>query len=438
MNRVLIVGGGTAGLLAGISVRRLCPGMDVTVVRSVAMGHIMVGEGTFAATPRHLHEVLGIARQEFLAAVHPTLKLGIRFLWGPRPYFDYPFNQRYDNEIFPAGDKPWGYYGLGLWDATSPVLEAADLTRLPRSIGYHVENGPLVAFLERHFEAQGGVLRDAKVIGAETGGRGIARVVLDSGEKLEADHFIDASGFGGTLIHSALGEPYRDMSHHLFCDRAVVGGWERPPGDHIRPYTTAETMDAGWCWQIEHRNLINRGYVFSSTFLDDDAAEAEYRRRNPQIGERDLRVVPFKARRLRRAWVGNVAAVGNACGFVEPLEATNIQVICDHTLRIAQTLALPSGPNDTAIAEHNARVEHQWVVIRDFLALHYRFNRRLDTPFWRMAQRDTPLGDLEPYIADYRARGPALVPTEQLGMFGYDGYLALLLGMRVPWERCPP
>ena len=53
----------------------------------------------------------------------------------------------------------------------------------------------------------------------------------------------------------------------------------------------------------------------------------------------------------------------------------------------------------------------------------------------QMAVEETPLGRLEEYVKLYQAIGPHLL-TGQLDMFGYDGCLAMLLGMRVPWNNC--
>ena len=47
---------------------------------------------------------------------------------------------------------------------------------------------------------------------------------------------------------------------------------------NYKPYTTAETMRAGWCWQIEHDELINRGYVYSSRFIDDVKRKKSFER----------------------------------------------------------------------------------------------------------------------------------------------------------------
>ena len=80
-------------------------------------------------------------------------------------------------------------------------------------------------------------------------------------------------------------------------------------------------MDAGWAWQIEHEHHINRGYVCCSQAIsDDDAAADEFLRKNPKAPQAP-RIVKFRSGCHQRPWVENVGAIGNACGFVEPLEA---------------------------------------------------------------------------------------------------------------------
>ena len=78
-----------------------------------------------------------------------------------------------------------------------------------------------------------------------------------------------------------------------------------------------------------------------------------------------------------------------------------------------------------------------WDEIRDFIAVHYRFNTRLNTPFWKLCQNETPLGEAQRLVDFYMAHGPtsihrhALVP--QTSIFGLEGYLVLLVGQRVPY-----
>ena len=79
---ILVLGGGSAGLIAAISLKRKIPHVNVTLVRSSDIGIIGVGEGTTPNFPAHMFDYLGIKRKTFFAIAKPTWKLGIRFLWG--------------------------------------------------------------------------------------------------------------------------------------------------------------------------------------------------------------------------------------------------------------------------------------------------------------------------------------------------------------------
>jgi tryptophan halogenase len=250
---------------------------------------------------------------------------------------------------------------------------------------------------------------------------------------------VDCSGFGSVLLGKALGEPFESYKSSLFCDRAVVGGWQRGRSEPILPYTLCETMDAGWCWQIEHEHRINRGYVYSSGFISDEAAEREFRARNPKVGP--TRIVKFISGRYRRTWVKNVVAIGNSAGFVEPLEATALAVIGQEAQLLADTLA--DGDRHvrpTQVNMYNVHIAKAWDVIRRFLAVHYKFNKNRDTEFWRHCWENTDLAGAEPIVEYYRENGPtALYATRVLGevedQFSMAGYVAMLLGQRVPYRR---
>src|SRR5437762_11213671 len=95
IDRVLVLGGGSAGFLASIFLKTLVPDLSVKVVRSADIGIIGVGEGSLDALTRFLHTTLGIDPNEFVRQAAPTWKLGLRFLnWGPRRYFDYTFSRQ--------------------------------------------------------------------------------------------------------------------------------------------------------------------------------------------------------------------------------------------------------------------------------------------------------------------------------------------------------
>ena len=57
---VTVVGGGDAGLLAALAIRRVNPGLDIRVVDDFAESPTRVGKSTFQAVVPLLHDVLGI------------------------------------------------------------------------------------------------------------------------------------------------------------------------------------------------------------------------------------------------------------------------------------------------------------------------------------------------------------------------------------------
>src|SRR5262249_13163976 len=202
--------------------------------------------------------------------------------------------------------------------------------------------------------------------------------------------------------------------------------------------TTAEAMSAGWCWQIEHENRINRGYVFSTAFLADDEAEKEFRSNNSKI--QSTRFVPFVPGRYERAWVKNVVGIGNACGFVEPLEATSLGVICDESDSLVSSLAECHGqPSRSVINHYNRRNAGKWDNIREFLGVHYKFNTRLNTPFWRACCENVDIGRAANLFEYYQENGPGIFHRDTLldplSQFGLEGYWAMLIGQRVPYRK---
>jgi tryptophan halogenase len=454
VNTVLVLGGGSAGFLAALTLKRRLPALEVTVLRSPDIGVIGVGEGTTPSLPGHLHGYLGLDPNPFHRLAEPIWKLGIRFRWGRRPYFDYSFVQALDTRY--AGlPRPTGYLVEQDMTDCSPYSALMGRDRpfhrgpdggpvLSGSFGYHLENATFVRWLERAAAESGIRVVDGTVSGVQTCSAGVAAVTLGDGRPMSADLFVDASGFRSMLMRGALAEPVVSFAPTLWCDRAVIGGWDRRPGEPIHPYTLVETMDGGWAWQIDHERRVNRGYVYSSAFVDDAAAEAEFRRKNPAVV--DTRVVRFASGRCERAWVGNVVAIGNAYGFVEPLEATSLGMICAASRNLTELLA--DGDRhllDGHRAIFNATTAGMMDATRWFLGLHYRFNTRLGTPFWRACRgeaRDNPGVDVtgvQPLIDYYRDVGPSamfrtalLTPNDP---FGVEGYLVLLVGQQVPYRR---
>ena len=442
LGSVAVLGGGTAGYLAALALRRKLPDLKVTVIESPNVPVIGVGEATTPLLPAFLHGTLGLDIFDFFEEVRPTFKLGIRFLWGkPAPYaFNYPFAAGLLEDAMAHDGSPNGYClpSLLMSAGRGPLIRLEDggLAWTPEPFAYHVDNRRLVTYLRKAAEIAGIYRRQLHIVSAELEERGdpdgatVAALITGDGERLAYDFFIDASGFSSLLLRKELGSPFHSFSSSLPTDSALV--FETPRGGPLAPYTSAETLDAGWAWSLPQREKDHRGYVFSSAHVSPQEAHDEIRRRFPDLQE--PRLLRFRCGRQALAFKANVFALGNAYGFVEPLESTALHmvVVALHLL-LRQFPAAPWEPaNRRRLNEHLGGF---WDQLRDFLALHFRFNTRLDTPFWRDCRSLVDLGGGEEALAFYRQRGnlsssPHLYRFDSLwGDFGRD---LILRGQGVP------
>lgn len=449
---VVILGGGSAGFLSALSFQKFLPDWRVTVVHSTGIPVIGVGESTTKALPNFLHNNLELDRKAFYEAVRPVWKVGQRLDWGARDrsHFNYPFdaylgNRRLDlrlsNLHYCLHDMADSGMSYSLMDqARSPVfLDPMGRPAIRELFGYHIENKRFLAFLEQTAVRRGVIVIDGRmerVVRAENGD--IAALELEDGTRLEADYFVDCTGFRSLLLEQEMGVRKVPFDHALFVDSAAVGSWRRD--EPITPYTRANTMEHGWCWNIEFTEHITRGYVFSSAFVSDDEAIAELKLKNPKLGD-DIRIIRFPSGRYSDFWVRNVIAIGNSSGFVEPLEATALQLIVEQLRFATKALADSDGePADAMRDYENHRYRARWDDVRDFLAVHYKFNHHSDSHFWRHAREETSLGDAQAFVDYYVEAGPSVLSQGMMGdrsIFGWDGYMNMLLGMKVPTRKPP-
>src|SRR5262245_53357121 len=304
-----VIGGGTAGYFAALALKRRFPDMDVTVVESSAVPIIGVGEATTTLMPPFLHGQLGLDIIELFRVVKPTFKLGIRFEWG-RPgdhYFTYPFGDADPIEAhhFDGHLRDQSFVSMLMAEGRAPVLEGPNGERVSLlsrpKFAYHLDNAPFVAHLAAAAKRAGVHHVDMTIDRVRTGERGVHALHSADGRELSFDLYIDASGFRSLLIEGALGSRFLSYASSLLCARAIVATVPQRGG--VQPFTTAETMESGWCWRIPVEGEDHRGYVCSSAHIDEDRAAAEMRARNPGMAE--PWTVRFRSGRHADFWLGN-------------------------------------------------------------------------------------------------------------------------------------
>lgn len=404
--RVIILGGGTAGWMTAnlLHCRWAEHGTEISLIESKEIGIVGVGEGS---TPqlKAFFDDLGIAEAEWMPRCNATYKAGIEFYgWSERPGFEryfHPFGT--DVDLF---TQPKFFYATRARRNGRDVPAHPDAfflsTRIARearaplsppnfpfevSYGYHFDAHLIGAFL-REFGTQRGIEHvEARIASVELDdGGNVAALIAEDGRRFEADFFVDASGFRAAIIEGALKEPHRPFAENLFNDRAVVAPTPHT-GEPIQPCTRSMAKSAGWIWHIPLINRVGNGYVYSSRYIDDDAAADELRAHLGLPEDADVRLLKMRCGRIERSWVKNCLAVGLAQGFLEPLEATALHIV------LATVNAFLDGWEKGDCAGFNDTIARRYEGIRDYLVCHYRTALRRDTDYWRDAGRMDTLSD---------------------------------------------
>ena len=451
---VTIVGGGTAGWMTAAVLARFVvqQGISMTLIESEDIGIVGVGEATVPAI-QAFNAVLGIDEREFLAQTQGTFKLGIEFRdWSRLGNVHGHFFGDYGASI--EGISPHHHWlklrSLGdseLLSEYSMPYAAAKLGRFappasdPRSVAssykyaYHFDAALYARYLRRHAEQRGVQRREGRVVDFRLRGVDglIESLTLESGERIEADFFVDCSGFRGLLIEQALHTGYEDWSHWLPCDRAVAVPCENTR--ELSPLTTSTAREAGWQWRIPLQHRVGNGYVYSSCFISDEQATATLlsNLEGPTLAEpRRLR---FTAGRRRQFWNRNCIAIGLAGGFMEPLESTSILLIQTCIARLIDMF--PDRNFDPVmIAEYNRVTALEFERIRDFLILHYHATEREDSPLWRYCRDMSVPDSLQHKIEVFKSCGRVALASDET--FLEPSWVAIFLGQHVYPRRYDP
>lgn len=455
--RVLIVGGGTAGwLTAGYLARRLSAdlpgGAAIQLVESAEIGILGVGEGTFP-TIRNTLATIGISETDLVRHCGASFKQGAKFAhWRFTPgqpgpdHYTHPFQlAQADNGLDLLPYWLLGHGGTANWDEVcSPQKKAADAYRAPKlpshpdyvaplNYAFHFDAVALARLLRDKAVANGVSHLADQVTHVDVGADGaIAGVETEHHGRLEADLYIDCTGFRAELIGKALGQPYRSCRDVLFCDTALAAQLPYPDAQTpIVSYTLATAQEAGWMWDIGLDRRRGIGHVFSSAHTDDARAEELLRGYLGAAGARaDVRKIRFEAGYRETNWHKNCVAIGLSSGFFEPLEATGI-VFSEVAAGMVANLFPWGGDYETSARQFNANMLKRYDRARDFIKLHYCISERRDTAFWRDNVDAASIPDsLSDLLERWRFRPPTEIDIDaNVDIFTDASWQYVLYGM---------
>ncbi|HJP68092.1 MAG TPA: tryptophan halogenase family protein [Sphingomicrobium sp.] len=445
MRKILIVGGGTAGWMTAALFGKLFQGLyDIELIESEAIGTVGVGEATIPAIKKY-NELIQLDEVEFMQRSQATFKLGIEFVDWVRNGHRYVHGfgiigqdwewlrcHQYWLRTYQRGRaRDFADYSINTAAALANKFMHArsDMTESPIghiAYAFHFDASLYAKYLRSLAEQHGVKRTEGRIVDVTTAQNGdIASVTLEGGPVIEADFFIDCSGFRGLLIEQTLKTGYEDWSQWLPCDRAMAVPCTRT--EPLHPYTRATAREPGWQWRIGLQHRTGNGLVYSSKHIDDDGAEKLL------LGNLDGEQLAnpnrlrFTSGKRRKMWNRNCVALGLAAGFLEPLESTSIHLVQSAAVRLVRLF--PDAATDQAtVEEFNRQCDFEWERIRDFIVLHYWANQR-DGDFWKYCRTMELPPTLQNKIDVWRSNGRVFREDDEL--FAEESWIQVFIGQDI-------
>lgn len=430
---ICVVGGGTAGFVAALILKKAYPSISIQIIESSKIGTIGVGEGSTEHWKEFM-DYMGFNKAEMLTKSDATFKAGIMFKdWSKNDYLqtvegaynilahDYPvlYGKLISDGRLPKDlveDESWT--GNIFW--TNDVEEI--LSEFPVA-QFHFNTVKLNDYLHEKAQSLGIKIVDDIIEDVVTDDNGI-KSISSKENTYEADFFIDCTGFKRILLNK-LGAEWESYSKYLKMNRAIV--FQTPDEDTYPMWTLAQAMKYGWMFRIPVWGRKGNGYIFDSNYINADEAQREV---EEMLGEGiDVRKeISFDPGAVKNSWIKNCVAIGLSASFVEPLEATSIGTSIQQSFLLTDRILNYS---EVTINKYNKEVTSILNDIRDFIALHYITDRD-DSNFWK-DQKDVPLPpSLEENLTQWKNRLPTtgdFDSTSDYKLFDKMHYILVMHGL---------
>ncbi len=416
IKKIIIVGGGSAGWMSAAMLSQEFPDKEIALIESPDVPIIGVGESTLGTINQFLG-ILGLQDKDWMEYCKATYKLAIKFtdFYAKGEEFYYPFGIK-DMQNCQQGIADWhvkkvlnpntpiidfyeSFYSTMPFITQSKIYDNAD-GQLPgfswkNDSAYHMDAALFGEFLrERYCEPRGVIYVKEHIDEILVNSDGeIDGLKLRNGDILEADLYLDCSGFKSMLLEQTLGVEFDSFSQHLPNNKAwaVQVPYEDKEVE-MENVTDCVAVDNGWIWNIPLYHRIGKGYVFCDKFISEEDAKEEFKqfimtrlkkpRTREQVDALDFRLINIKNGIHKKCWHKNVVAVGLSYGFIEPLESTGLLSVQEILLRLSHTLHYDT-VNKIHIDNFNHIISGIMHSFKYFVTYHYTLSSRRDTPYWK-------------------------------------------------------
>lgn len=428
INSILIVGGGTAALLAALILKRKI-NCKIDIVHSSTIGTIGVGESSTEHW-RDFCDFVGINQIEALVECNATYKAGIRFKgWADNDWIHH-VNDRFS--------KKWGQYSplyalqisqnnrylapehylndkIPTWLLNKPDVWPANQ--------FNFDTFKLIEFLTKIAKSLDINFYEDKIVDVILDNAGFIDKVQGEKNHYKYDFYLDCTGFKKLLMEK-LGGKWISYEKYLKTNAAMV--FQTPDTDNYPTSVIAQAMDHGWMFRTPVWGRYGNGYIFNKHSISLDKAKEEIEAKTGF--ETNPRVIYFDPGHIDTPWIKNCCAIGLSGSFVEPLEATSISTTIQQTFLLMHFLPIF---DDKSVTLYNKKFTGFLENIRDFIVLHYLTNKH-STSFWTEASNIELPDSLKHNLDVWKNRLPIYEDFSHLTryiLFGPDNFTLALAGL---------
>jgi tryptophan halogenase len=356
INKIVIIGGGTAGWWAAGYLEKTFPELDITLVESDTIPKIGVGESTLPQI-QSFFESMGIPESAWMDKCNAIYKHGnIKQGWTAIDDEPFPFTFWFnDNNVF---------------DGWLEQYQSGNKTKTQINDDLYNRDGWRAYAYHLDAELAGAVVKDHC--------KNVKHIVatLDDENIPDADLYLDCTGFRRQIVKD---KTEIVLEHHL-VDSAVVCPFELPE-EGLPSFTQSIARPAGWQFIIGLQHRMGTGYVYSSKHITDEQAVEqfiEFNKTRTPFMDKKPRIIKWRPNVLKNPWSGNTIAIGMAGGFIDPLESNALFMTQFQITTLARCIQRSSSPE-----AYNRMVVKIWKENSNYIQHHYMLTERDDTDFWK-------------------------------------------------------
>jgi len=391
---IIIVGGGTAGLISALYLKTYYPDSNILVIKSSNIGIIGVGEGS----TEHWEFFQRICQLDFKEVINKTdatIKTGILFKdWNFKGSQYVHSVEDHKDTYFQSAYGSLSYYNQMILDnqnnffPLSPIFSSYYIKNniplfesLEPTNQYHFDTFKLNSFLTQKCIEKNIKFQDCIIKNIQQNNKGeIISLITDNDIKIKGDFFIDCSGFKRILM-SKLGVKWKSFKEYLPMNEAITLTTDLNLKKGIEPYTTATALSSGWAWKIPTQTRYGNGYVFDNRYTNADSALNEFNQHLNTNIEKVAKNIKFEAGKLEKFWYKNCLSIGLSSSFAEPLEAQSIGFTILQLRSFIRYFKIYSFDKKIN-KDYNDNLSKSFDNIIDYLQLHY-LTKRNDSKFWK-------------------------------------------------------